>query len=366
MEHQQLLDNPQPAGKSSSKPTLPIGSSVDNLLSKEQHQPLSPRPNMATSTSTHPVARNRDTPDVGGAEPQTPRPQPHQDTGATLRRNAKHIKLKIGDDIYETTVGTLVSHGGTFQAMFEGLSAEMISEAYFIDRKFKHFGIILEYLRTNVVEIPKTFTFVQVLELMAELNYFNIKADLYPHNISGYGDGIYQGPRNERGEPEGVGRFWATNDKCKYEGGFAAGKFNGKGKLIMNAAASESYEGSWKEGKRNGKGKQSSNSETITGEWKLEQIQNIDNFVGKDGRKVIPKANSTFSRAPPNDCTIDWPNGDSYEGKYDLTSKSFNRQGRGTIIYAGKSLLPASHIHTHTQKHITPTHNLNLRLSHNP
>jgi len=102
---------------------------------------------------------------------------------AQAERNAKHVKLKIGnvfqipcclhhsdtpifvgDRLYETTVGTLVSRGGIFNSMFE--QSEEVSDAYFIDQNLPHFTLVLQYLRTSTLDIPSNFGFIELIDLL--------------------------------------------------------------------------------------------------------------------------------------------------------------------------------------------------------
>lgn len=90
------------------------------------------------------------------------------------------IKLSIGGKEFKTTRGTLVADQKSMLArMFEKTDDSAIlpaaskdeNGAYFIDRDPRYFNVVLNFLRTGVVEINET---IDLNFLLLEANYYGI------------------------------------------------------------------------------------------------------------------------------------------------------------------------------------------------
>jgi len=69
----------------------------------------------------------------------------------------QHVKLNVGGCKFETTASTLTKYENTyFSAAFSGRHEVRLDDDgyYFIDRDGKHFGAILNFLRTGKVRVP--------------------------------------------------------------------------------------------------------------------------------------------------------------------------------------------------------------------
>ncbi|XP_044286161.1 BTB/POZ domain-containing adapter for CUL3-mediated RhoA degradation protein 2 [Varanus komodoensis] len=87
----------------------------------------------------------------------------------------KYVRLNVGGSLYYTTVQVLTRHDTMLKAMFSG-RMEVLSDKegwILIDRCGKHFGAVLNYLRDNVVTLPKNRQ--EIKELMAEAKYYLIQ-----------------------------------------------------------------------------------------------------------------------------------------------------------------------------------------------
>ncbi|KAH3758764.1 K+ channel tetramerization subfamily protein [Pelomyxa schiedti] len=100
------------------------------------------------------------------------------------------IKLDVGGTVFRTSKSTLTKEPGSMlAAMFSGSippGRQDEDGTYFIDRSGKHFGTILNYLRTGVFIQP--YDPVSVEELKVELDYYGILSKLYPQAVFVFSD----------------------------------------------------------------------------------------------------------------------------------------------------------------------------------
>jgi len=98
------------------------------------------------------------------------------------------VKFNIGGKKFMTTMDTLASHGSNFLTLLvendrKGIIPAMVDEKgfYFVDRNGEVFGVILDYLRTRKLFIPKHLSMFQI-EL--EFDFYQIQRTTLQPQIS--------------------------------------------------------------------------------------------------------------------------------------------------------------------------------------
>eukprot|EP00028_Trichosphaerium_sp_Am-I-7-wt_P006999 CAMPEP_0168516472 /NCGR_PEP_ID=MMETSP0405-20121227/5422_1 /TAXON_ID=498012 /ORGANISM="Trichosphaerium sp, Strain Am-I-7 wt" /LENGTH=228 /DNA_ID=CAMNT_0008536189 /DNA_START=35 /DNA_END=718 /DNA_ORIENTATION=- len=98
------------------------------------------------------------------------------------------VKLNVGGTRFETSQSTLQSHGENFltlllqNAQSGRVPVFQDKDGYiFIDRSGRKFEAILEYLRTDVVEVPPGVTYYQLLR---EFDFYQINVNQHANNAS--------------------------------------------------------------------------------------------------------------------------------------------------------------------------------------
>ncbi|GCB67132.1 BTB/POZ domain-containing adapter for CUL3-mediated RhoA degradation protein 2 [Scyliorhinus torazame] len=87
----------------------------------------------------------------------------------------KYIRLNVGGSLYYTTVQILTRHDTMLKAMFSGRMEVLTDKEgwILIDRCGKHFGTVLNYLRDDLINLPKSRR--EIKELLAEAKYYLIQ-----------------------------------------------------------------------------------------------------------------------------------------------------------------------------------------------
>eukprot|EP01083_Nonionella_stella_P143523 446272_1 len=94
-----------------------------------------------------------------------------------LIHSGEPITLNVGGTKYQTSLYTLTKYGNTvLSKMFEGTFSLNPSKdgSYFIDRDGTHFALILNYLRTGQIIIPKIDRQYVILHLLMESQFYQI------------------------------------------------------------------------------------------------------------------------------------------------------------------------------------------------
>lgn len=111
---------------------------------------------------------------------ETPKPAGLESGSTTnglrpLTPNSKYVKLNVGGSLHYTTLRTLTGQDTLLKAMFSG-RAEVLTDAggwVLIDRRGRHFGTILNYLRDGSVPLPESTTDLE--ELLGEAHYYLVQ-----------------------------------------------------------------------------------------------------------------------------------------------------------------------------------------------
>jgi len=88
------------------------------------------------------------------------------------------IRLNVGGTVFHTSVPTLMKEKSLLAALASGrfnIDSDETGE-YFIDRDAKHFGTILTYLRTGHLRCKDTVSPLDKLELLDEVEYYQIES----------------------------------------------------------------------------------------------------------------------------------------------------------------------------------------------
>ncbi|KAI1699355.1 BTB/POZ domain-containing protein [Ditylenchus destructor] len=98
-------------------------------------------------------------------------------SGSNTTSDDDWIRLNVGGKIFETTKDTLSRHPESFLARLVngGLpSKQDQSGAFLIDRNYEHFGSILNYFRSGVVNLDRNEKAMK--DLLCEADFYNIEA----------------------------------------------------------------------------------------------------------------------------------------------------------------------------------------------
>lgn len=102
------------------------------------------------------------------------------------------VKLNVGGSRFETTVATLTAHPDSyFGAAFSGRHTVQLDEdgCYFIDRDGRHFGAILNFLRTGKLRVPTCPANAE--DLMEEVCYYSLEEAVASSSGAGRGEADY-------------------------------------------------------------------------------------------------------------------------------------------------------------------------------
>ncbi|KIH50450.1 K+ channel tetramerization domain protein [Ancylostoma duodenale] len=86
----------------------------------------------------------------------------------------RRVKLNVGGQIFETTVGTLRRVPDTTLAKLVENTSDLSNEAIFIDHDPKYFSSVLNFLRDGRIPLPDNINDID--ELRREAQYFNLSS----------------------------------------------------------------------------------------------------------------------------------------------------------------------------------------------
>ncbi|CAJ0597891.1 unnamed protein product [Cylicocyclus nassatus] len=86
----------------------------------------------------------------------------------------RRVKLNVGGQIFETTVGTLTRVNGSLLAKLVENISENDDESIFIDHDPRYFSSVLNFLRDGRIPLPDDIK--EIDELRREAQYFNLKS----------------------------------------------------------------------------------------------------------------------------------------------------------------------------------------------
>lgn len=125
--------------------------------------------------------------------------------------STQYVKLNVGGEIFQTTLGTLVKYDSMFRTMFQGQVPVLQDEAGFvlIDRCGKHFGTILNFLRQGNVPLPTCRTAIE--EILCEAKYYLLQ------ELVAYCEDYVKRLNQLQCEPAGIPRVPVVNCKRDVE-----------------------------------------------------------------------------------------------------------------------------------------------------
>ena len=192
----------------------------------------------------------------------------------------------------------------------------------------------------------------------------------------GNGNDVYEGEKNDKGEPHGLGIMKYT-DGYKYEGMWKDGKFYGQGVLTGPKPNDYKYEGMWKDGKEHGEGTATySNRDKYVGNWEdgkysgegvyteyghwIDRIKNKYDGMWKDGKKHGHGVLTEERIVGDYIYDGDWKDGEKYgkgvetsrREKYVGEFKYGGRHGKGTeTIYRYGNIIKYEGMWKYGKKH---------------
>ncbi|KAI1707657.1 BTB/POZ domain-containing protein [Ditylenchus destructor] len=91
--------------------------------------------------------------------------------------NSDWVRLNVGGKVFQTTKSTLSTHPESFLARLANgniPSEKDESGAFLIDRNYEHFGTILNYFRSGVVNLDRNEKAMK--DLLCEADFYNVQS----------------------------------------------------------------------------------------------------------------------------------------------------------------------------------------------